>query len=201
MKKRWLYLMILLIVLLCAPALADDLAGECKIYQAEKGRLDSLTDHDDATGVQLREAVEHVLEIRPGATPVASLSLVMGRDMLPFTVQTQGADGRWTVIARVADTDYAQRYVSFPPQSRPFRLVFAGEKPAPLSLREVYLFAEGQADPALAHDWQAPCDKADMMTIVAHPDDELLWFGGTIPYYAGQQGLKLQAVYMTCSNY
>ena len=39
------------------------------------------------------------------------------------------------------------------------------------------------------------------MTIVAHPDDELLWFGGTIPYYAGQQGLKLQAVYMTCSNY
>lgn len=49
MKKRWLYLMILLIVLLCAPALADDLAGECKIYQAEKGRLDSLTDHDDAT--------------------------------------------------------------------------------------------------------------------------------------------------------
>ena len=108
MKKRWLYLMILLIVLLCAPALADDLAGECKIYQAEKGRLDSLTDHDDATGVQLREAVEHVLEIRPGATPVASLSLVMGRDMLPFTVQTQGADGRWTVIARVADTDYAQ---------------------------------------------------------------------------------------------
>ncbi len=201
MKKRWLYLMILLIVLLCAPALADDLAGECKIYQAEKGRLDSLTDHDDATGVQLREAVEHVLEIRPGATPVASLSLVMGRDMLPFTVQTQGADGRWTVIARVADTDYAQRYVSFPPQSQPFRLVFAGEKPAPLSLREVYLFAEGQADPALAHDWQAPCDKADMMTIVAHPDDELLWFGGTIPYYAGQQGLKLQAVYMTCSNY
>ena len=54
--------------------------------------------------MQLREAVEHVLEIRPGATPVASLSLVMGRDMLPFTMQTQGADGRWTVIARVADT-------------------------------------------------------------------------------------------------
>ena len=42
MKKRWLYLMILLIVLLCAPALADDLAGECKIYQAEKGRLDTI---------------------------------------------------------------------------------------------------------------------------------------------------------------
>ena len=53
-KQREKRKMILLIVLLCAPALADDLAGECKIYQAEKGRLDSLTDHDDATGVQLR---------------------------------------------------------------------------------------------------------------------------------------------------
>ena len=185
----------------CLPALADDLADECKIYHAEKGRLDYLTDHDDATGVLLREADEHVLEIRPGATPVASLSLVMGHDILPFTVQTQDADGCWKVIAEVTDTDYAQRYVSFPAQSKLFRLVFAGEEPAALSLREVYLFAENQVDPELAHDWQTSCDKADIMTIVAHPDDELLWFGGTIPYYAGQQGLKVQAVYMTCSDY
>ena len=36
MKKRWLYLMILLIVLLCAPALADDLAANAKSIRPKK---------------------------------------------------------------------------------------------------------------------------------------------------------------------
>lgn len=161
-----------------------------------------LNDHDDSNGVQFAAKTEHVLEIVPGDTPVASMSLVFGGNILPFTVQEQDEKtGQWRVIAQVADADYAQRYVQFTPQAKRFRLVFSAPTAQMLSLREIYLFAQDRADPALAHDWQPSCDKADIMTIVAHPDDELLWFGGTIPYYAGQQGLKLQAVYMTCSDF
>ena len=35
---------------------------------------------------------------------------------------------------------------------------------------------------------------------MAHPDDELLWFGGLLPTYAGERQLRVQAVYMTCEN-
>ena len=42
--------------------------------------------------------------------------------------------------------------------------------------------------------WQ-DLDKAELMLLVAHPDDELLWFGGLLPTYAGQRGLKVQVVY------
>lgn len=35
-----------------------------------------------------------------------------------------------------------------------------------------------------------------MMLVVAHPDDDLLWFGGLLPYYAGEKGLRVQVVYL-----
>ena len=34
--------------------------------------------------------------------------------------------------------------------------------------------------------WQDPPEKVDMMLIHGHPDDEVLWFGGLLPYYAGE---------------
>ena len=34
------------------------------------------------------------------------------------------------------------------------------------------------------------------MTLVAHPDDELLWFGGLLPTYAGERKLAVQVVYV-----
>lgn len=34
-----------------------------------------------------------------------------------------------------------------------------------------------------------------MMMLVAHPDDELLWFGGLLPLYAGERNLAVQLIY------
>lgn len=54
--------------------------------------------------------------------------------------------------------------------------------------------------PALATEgepsWDPPCTKADLLVLSAHPDDELLYFGGTIPTYAGERGLAVQVAYM-----
>ncbi|MBQ8080714.1 MAG: PIG-L family deacetylase [Clostridia bacterium] len=35
-----------------------------------------------------------------------------------------------------------------------------------------------------------------MLLLSAHPDDELLWFGGTLPTYAGERGKQVQLVYL-----
>lgn len=34
-----------------------------------------------------------------------------------------------------------------------------------------------------AHDWQSPPDKITVLFVNAHPDDEGIFFGGTMPYY------------------
>ena len=65
-----------------------------------------------------------------------------------------------------------------------------------MRISEVTLYSEG-ALPEGVCDWQPPHGKADLLVVSAHLDDELLFFGGTIPYYAGERGLAVQVAYMT----
>jgi len=45
--------------------------------------------------------------------------------------------------------------------------------------------------------WEQPHDTADLLVLSTHADDEILFFGGTIPYYTKELGLKTQVVYFT----
>lgn len=45
--------------------------------------------------------------------------------------------------------------------------------------------------------WNAPCDRADIMLIPSHADDEILFFGGIIPTYGVARSARIQVVYMT----
>jgi LmbE family N-acetylglucosaminyl deacetylase len=77
------------------------------------------------------------------------------------------------------------------PEARAFSLSCE----AGLRIAEVTLFSEGPL-PEEIHAWQPPLTKADLLVVSAHCDDELIFFGGTIPYYAGERGLAVQVVYM-----
>lgn len=62
-------------------------------------------------------------------------------------------------------------------------------------LAEVYFLSEGTV-PAFVQIWEKPCEKADFLLLPTHADDEHLWFGGTMPYYGGELGYKIQVVYL-----
>ncbi len=62
-------------------------------------------------------------------------------------------------------------------------------------IAEIRLCSAG-ALPDAAQLWQPPVEKADLMVVSAHQDDELLWFGGTIPYYAVAEQRPTVVVYM-----
>lgn len=63
-------------------------------------------------------------------------------------------------------------------------------------LCDVYVLAEGEL-PDYVQVWNPPYEKADILVLPTHADDELLFFGGTMPYYAGQLGLRVQVSYLT----
>ncbi len=63
-------------------------------------------------------------------------------------------------------------------------------------LCDVYGFTDGRL-PDWVQVWEPPCETADLMVMPTHADDELLWFGGALPYYAGECGYKVQVVYLT----
>ncbi len=63
-------------------------------------------------------------------------------------------------------------------------------------LCDVYLFTEGTL-PGWVQVWSPPLEKADMLVLPTHADDEHLFFGGTLPLYAGERGMNVQVVYLT----
>lgn len=51
--------------------------------------------------------------------------------------------------------------------------------------------------PAGTQMWEEPFEKLDILVISAHPDDEYLYFGGTLPYYGKELGLNVSVVWMS----
>ncbi len=45
--------------------------------------------------------------------------------------------------------------------------------------------------------WKPPCEKADLLLLPTHADDEQLFFAGVLPRYAGEEGAAVQVAYMT----
>ncbi|MEZ4509942.1 MAG: PIG-L family deacetylase [Eubacteriales bacterium] len=65
-----------------------------------------------------------------------------------------------------------------------------------MQIAEFALYSAGDL-PADVYDWMPPVEKADLLVVAAHCDDELLFFGGTIPYYAAERGLSVQVAYLS----
>ena len=60
---------------------------------------------------------------------------------------------------------------------------------------EIHVYSAGEL-PSKVQIWDPPCEKAALMVVSAHQDDELIFFGGTIPYYGVARGYPTQVVYM-----
>lgn len=50
--------------------------------------------------------------------------------------------------------------------------------------------------PSWVQQWKRLEGDADLLLIATHPDDDLLWFGGMLPTYAGERKMKVQVAYM-----
>lgn len=64
---------------------------------------------------------------------------------------------------------------------------------------DVYLFGEGSL-PDWVQQWQAPEGPADLLLIPTHADDEHIYFGGAMPYYADRGDVIIQVAYMVNHN-
>ena len=109
--------------------------------------------------------------------------------------------GEWTL--RAGEREYAcgrngflHEFIALDEPAESVTLVLGKTK---TMVADVYAFSEGPV-PDWVQVWEAPEESADILVFSAHSDDELLFLGGMIPYYASVRGLQVQVVYMT-SNY
>ena len=63
------------------------------------------------------------------------------------------------------------------------------------TLCDILIFTEGTA-PEGIQDWQEPCDQADVLVFPTHSDDDALFFGALMSYYAIERELTVQTAFM-----
>ncbi len=75
------------------------------------------------------------------------------------------------------------------------KLTLSSSGGAGMAIVELSVYGPGDA-PEYAPQWQEFAGRVDVMLVSAHPDDDVLYFGGVIPTYA-QQGRSAVTVFMT----
>lgn len=62
-------------------------------------------------------------------------------------------------------------------------------------ISDIRIFSEGLL-PEDVQIWNPPCERADILLVPAHADDEILFLGGIIPAYSVVQEAQIQVAYM-----
>ena len=197
MKRSCLLLLMCTLLLwtgLACAQTAEEITAECAMRAPGASALGCLSDRNYRTRWASSSGSRARLEITaPEGKTIGGVYIQFYNSPCAFEVQARGADGTYTTVAS-CDTDYLTGYAKLPegaaeiivrPQGNGNRLILA----------EAHVFGEGET-PDWVQQWQPPLEKADLLLISAHPDDEILFMGGTIPYYAGERGLAVQVAYL-----
>ena len=85
-------------------------------------------------------------------------------------------------------------YIRLPEAVNAVEFIFAENNGAQIS--EISLYTPGIA-PQGVQDWLEPCETADILVFPTHSDDDALFFGAVISYYAIEKGLTVQTAFVT----
>lgn len=200
--KRWIWLLIALTALACAGALAEDaqdITAQCKIAVTPKGvKAERLTDRDWSTpNITEKRSKPTVEATAPADTPIYGAYVCFGSALCPWEIQAE-RNGEWVTVFQ-SEGRYAHEYAPLPAGETAIRIKPTEKKSAVFNITELFLLGPGDV-PAWVQQWQPAPDKADLLVLAGHPDDEILFFGGAIPTYAGERRLSVVVAYLTCGT-
>lgn len=198
MKKLLLTLPLLVLLLLsfaCAET-ARDLTADAKLSVPNKAfAADRMRDRDYQTAYTAQKGKNEFVEVTL-KEPCYGVYVCWGEKLLPWRVQVK--EGKKWVDVALSDGVYAHEYLPLNGLTH-FRIGYQSTKQQTLEINELFLFSEGDV-PDFVQRWEPTVEKADLMVLVAHPDDEILFMGGLLPTYAGEQKKSVVVCYLTCAT-
>lgn len=124
---------------------------------------------------------------------IASLYLMFDLEPAPYTITDNGSGkvldaGQYAMLHEYVDLATAFG-------AAPTSVTVHFSKAVRLS--EIFAYSAGTL-PANVQIWQPPLDdKADILLLATHGDDDQLYFAGLFPLYAGELGYGVQVAYLT----
>ena len=201
MRKMVAFIGLLLTVaLLNTGAMAEpaaEITEGCVIRGKDGKRIYSLTDGDYTSMWSAYGDKARLTVTAPEGETIHGVYLQFYNYACAYDVQVRDENRKWQTVASCGG-EYLNGYAALTEGANEIRL--RPQKNADkLSLAEVHVFGEGEI-PSWVQRWQPQHEKADLLLISAHPDDELLFMGGTIPYYAGERKMAVQVAYLAPST-
>lgn len=188
MKKLCLAVLMLLLLLLSAAA-AEEITDRCTFTYAPSSQGRNTMED----GSYLTYYTGRYLEVEmPEDAPCYGVYLCLSGNAGGYGVQEMQQDGSWAFIAK-EENPFVNSYTALPGVQH-LRIVPLEEKE--ILVAEIAILGEGKL-PGWVQVWQPFEGKADLLVLSAHADDEMLFFGGVIPYYAGATEKRVQVCYLT----
>ena len=178
---------------------ARNIAAECS-YRFQRGSYRNVQEMYDGT-------YNHFWESSKTRDPWLEVTLPEGE--LCYGVQIKWAvassrwfieveqDGEW-VRAAEADGAYLTTWSALPGAAK-FRVASSFNYPNCMKILEIEVYTDGEI-PAAVQRWEPTVEKADLLMVVAHPDDEYVFLGALIPYYGAEKGKNVLVCYITESE-
>lgn len=187
MKKQltfWAFLFFLLLTLPTKNVYAEELKPNLKLSNG--GSTGKLTDTSHYTSVTLKEGDTITVTSSDGSA-IHSLYVSWDTDVTTeWTLTTDSGD----IIC--GTNRFLHEYIALETPSSSLTIHIPKNSTRVDGIR---IFGEGE----LPHDvqvWNPPCERADIMVVSSHADDEILFFGGALPLYAYEYDADIQVVYM-----
>ena len=200
MKKTLFLLWLLGALLICVPAVseeAQDITEKCTLVETSGSKFKNsrISDRSYATNWESYKEKQPFVHYS-AQEPIGGVYVCFADAVKPWEVQVL-ENGEWTAVYQ-SEGLYAHEYVPLN-GVQAFRLCNSGDKQTVLNISEIYILGQGDA-PSWVQSWQPTVEKADLLILSAHPDDEILFFGGAIPYYAGELKKDVLVAYLTCGT-
>jgi len=174
---------------------ARDITGQCKIaVKVSPSTVHQMLDGKYKTWYSSGSGSSSAIDVTLPAGEEAGGLYVKWVDRTP-AVRVQVINGEQYETVATCDTPYFCDYILLPEGVAAFRLLLEEKVPGRMYIAELRVFSRGEP-PSYVQRWRDPLEKADLLVISTHPDDELVFLGGTIPYYAGELGKAVQVAYV-----
>ena len=199
-KLKTLLPILLILLLLAVPAMAEEaenLTGSLTVKVVDQpGKIKCITDGKYTTFWESSVRKEPWVVISSDK-PIYGLYLCFQKIPDSYVIQKENADG-WVTVAEGGSPQFHHAFFELNGLKK-IRILSTVTTNKAMGFNEIYAFGKGEV-PDWVQRWEKPVEKADLLVLVAHPDDEQLFTGGAIPTYAAEKGKKVEVAYLTYSN-
>lgn len=178
-----LFIVVLFATRECHTTFADEYIADITCSTAEN--TDCLYDTDYETGLSLHGGETIQISVN-NSENMQGIYIVWDSPVVPWHLKVDNQ------LIECGQNGFLHEYVSLEGGTSATIVIPDGTH----RISQIRVFGEGEI-PSDVQLWEPPCEKADILVIPCHADDEILFFGGILPTYAAERDVQVQVIYMT----